>query len=150
MWVFVFTLFLSFGMVDMVSDASRDATEVLVLSNARNLGTSVLAVHNALDAYITAYPSATGSISLAALGLPSWMYRDTRIQAVIEAGQGYVFVPPSAFPLSGRPSIADMFTDNATSGLVGIAHSNQLISAGLGATNTLPAVIPENSIVVAD
>lgn len=150
MWVFLFTLYLSFIHVDMASDASQEATQVLVASNARNLGTSMLAVHNALSAYITANPTATGSIALSALGLPTWMYLDTRIQAVIYAGQGFVYFPPSAFSLSGRPSIDDMFTDNATSGLVGIAHSNQLVSAGLGVTNPLPAVIPENSIVVTD
>lgn len=77
------------------------------------------------------------------------MLLDPRIQVQIYGNNGFVYVVPANFPLSGRPGLRGLFTSDGAAGLVGIAHNQQLVTGSMGSSLALPVSIPENSIVVA-
>ena len=147
--ILILVIFLGSLTADLTADTSLQLTQERVQANARSLGLSMLAVRNALEAYMTAHPSASGSVALSALGLPSWMLLDTRIQVQIYSGRGFVYVDPVDFPLSGRPGLTPLFSNDGAAGLAGIAHHQMLVTGAMGSTLALPASIPENSIVLA-
>lgn len=147
--ILILVLFLGALTADVTSDTSQQLTQERAKANASSLGTSMLAVRNALEAYMTAHPSASGSVALTALGLPSWMLLDTRIQVLIYSGRGFIYLSPDDFPLSGRPGLTSLFSSDGAAGIAGIAHHQQLVTGAMGSTLPLPASIPENSIVLA-
>lgn len=147
--ILVLVLFLGALAADITADTSQQLTQERAQANARSLGASMLTVRNALEAYMSAHPSASGSVAMSALGLPSWMILDPRIQVQIYSGRGFVYLVPADFPLSGRPGLTRLFSTDGAAGLAGIAHHQLLVTGAMGASLSLPASIPENSIVLA-
>ncbi|TFL14085.1 hypothetical protein CSC67_07925 [Pusillimonas caeni] len=130
-------------LVEPAFDTSRQIRHDITVSSARAMGSDMLAVRNALAAYLKATPGASGQIALASLGLPSWLKPDRRIRALAQSGRGYVYFVPD------QP-LADLSTllGRGVPALAGIARNGRLVSPGSTSTMTLPASIPDQAVVL--
>jgi len=141
--VLFLVLILSFVAIDAGYDVSRDQQAASRVSQRYALRTNLLIVRNALQRYMQANPGLDGPVSMSALGLDVSFNPDRSIHALIDAGHGYVYMPMTWI----RDDLETLLGEQP-SALMGIAQGNQLVSPVTNHSISLPAVIPDQSIVL--
>ncbi|WP_454688229.1 type IV pilus biogenesis protein PilM [Achromobacter aloeverae] len=130
-------LLLGMGAEKLQADR-RDET----IAYAQALGNNLAIYRAAVARYAQANPAYQGTVTDAALGLPTWFKKFSNANNVISGGKVYVFY----LPPGDRPSLDEMTPE--PSGLTGVARSGRLVSPATQTVSiALPAVIPEGSIV---
>jgi len=140
---FLFSLLIFFA--GMMFQSNR-ANEVAADTNeAAAINGNIRVYRNAVVTYAANNPTANGTISDAALNLPTWFVHMPEVQNVVVAGKAYVFY---STPIPGLAYEIVKSTNNSI--LVGINRGGFLANPLSGNTGiSLPAAIPEGSIVYA-
>lgn len=106
-----------------------------------------LAVYrNSVVNYARSNPGVTGAVADTALGLPTWFVRINGVNNYVAGGKGYVYYSTS------RPEAAYMIVKSSNNSIhAGINHGGYLYNPISGTTTiTLPAAIPDGSVVYGD
>lgn len=141
--VFFLALLIILTVQETVFEVHRTRVSDQQQTQQRSLGTELLIVRNAVDAYRRANPTAQGPIAVSSLGLPAWFSSGASVNVLIEANQAYVYYTPTHL----ASDIATTLGEDAPA-LTGIAREGRLHSPHLLTLLPLPALIPDGSIVL--
>lgn len=136
---FVFTMLFSAVMQKNVDDMLAEKTT----AEASAIASSMMVYQNYVRVYAINNPAATGSISDAALGLPTWYIKSSSVANYVTAGRAYVYVVNPPVGLVSQLQVASQNSLN-----VGVNMSGALVGPVGGATGiTVPAAIPSGAVV---
>lgn len=104
---------------------------------------------NFVTAYALANNTATGTIADSALGLPGWYNRIVSIRNYVENGKGYVY-----FSQGNQSDMAYAIVKLGNQAINAGIKTNGVLVNPMSTTNyvsplTLPAAIPDGSVVIA-
>lgn len=139
----VLSLILAMIVSESAFEAMTAQTRQTHQSQSVALGTSLLIVRKALQAYVAANPLAQGEIPLAELGLPQWVSIGHPVRTLVDNGHIYVYAPPPR----AAADLSELLAQSP-SGLIGVSRAGQLATPSFIPTISLPSTIPEGSIVL--
>lgn len=106
---------------------------------------SMAVYHSYVVAYAEANPGVTGSVSDAALGLPSWFNKVAGVSNYVSGGKGYVYYASPPGELAHQ-----LLSDTSNSIFVGVKQGGYVINPLSGqSTIAVPAAIPDGVVVYA-
>lgn len=120
-----------------------------IASRAEVLAVNEIIYSNAVRTYVTSNPTATGTITDASLGLPTWYNNLGWTNNVTAAGVITIYPSNMAFLGNNKEIISALFEKSFNSQLVGIKKSGQFFNPvkGVNASITLPAAVPNEAPV---
>lgn len=101
---------------------------------------------NLVVSYARSNPGVTGAVSDASLGLPTWFVKINGVSNYVAAGKGYVYYA------TNQPETAYLILKSSNNSIhAGLKRGGFLYNPLSGTTTiTLPAAIPDGSVVYGD
>jgi hypothetical protein len=125
------------------ADTSNANGEAMAISGSMEV------YRNCVLIYAQNNPAATGTVADSALNLPSWFVKMNGVSNYVTGGKGYVWYATTQPVGSALTSQILQDTNNLIN--VGIDQNGVLFNPIAGTTTiTLPATIPNGSVVIAD
>lgn len=132
----------------LITQTNTRAVQNASSTEATAIAGSMRVYRNAVVAYAAAHPATTGAVADASLALPSWFNKFNGVSNYVAAGKAYVYYTAT------QPQLTYLIVKASNNSInAGIKQGGNLINP-LSSTNTsipisLPAAIPDGSVVIA-
>lgn len=122
--------------------------EQIIVAEADTAARNMMVYRNAVSAYLTANPGASGTIADAALSLPTWFAKYSGITNTISGG--VIFTYTATPPAGLAPRLMAVTNNTATVGIkTGGVLINPLSTTNLTIPIAIPPAIPNGALVIA-